>query len=507
MNNKQENLIRQYVRKKIKESLQEHKVYRKQVLNEENRLRKVIRELLKEGDISDMHPHRSTGINVLEDVLKKMITTLRTDYKRMTTNKNQRDSFRAHMISAVKGALAPSLVNDTYLQGTDTLLSEPAPEMGGEEEPLDELDMQLQEIDIEIEDEDKKIPVEDDEQPDEKRLAARTARAFLGIRLDCVQCHDDHLQGKWLQQDFHQLAAFFAGAKSSPLGIQDVETQYEYQYLGGEESVEVPTRVPFLKTLDVKHEVARVQLANWVTHPENVAFRRALVNRLWSLMMGKPLIEPIDDIPLNGPLPAGLEALSIDFAENNFNLRRLIRLMASTNVFQLDSRTEGGATLEQEQHWAVFPLTRLRPEQVAGSIQQASSLTTIDAGSHVLIRLARYQEGLDFVERYGDRGEDEYGERAGTIPQRLLMMNGKLVGERTKEDVFNNAVSRIAAFAENDDVAIESAYLCVLTRRPSPSESDFFRERLDGKKGRPRQRELEDLYWSLINSTEFSWNH
>ncbi len=87
------------------------------------------------------------------------------------------------------------------------------------------------------------------------------------------------------------------------------------------------------------------------------------------------------------------------------------------------------------------------------------------------------------------------------------MMNGKLVGERTKEDVFNNAVSRIAAFAENDDVAIESAYLCVLTRRPSPSESDFFRERLDGKKGRPRQRELEDLYWSLINSTEFSWNH
>ena len=349
--------------------------------------------------------------------------------------------------------------------------------------------------------------VNGDEQPDEERLAARTARAFLGIRLDCVQCHDDHLQGEWLQQDFHQLAAFFAGAKSSPLGIQDVETQYEYQYLGEEESVKVPTRVPFLKTLDVKHEVARVQLANWVTHPENVAFRRALVNRLWALMMGKPLIEPIDDIPLNGPLPAGLEALSIDFAENNFNLRRLIRLMASTNVFQLDSRTEGGATLEQEQHWAVFPLTRLRPEQVAGSIQQASSLTTIDAGSHVLIRLARYQEGLDFVERYGDRGEDEYGERAGTIPQRLLMMNGKLVGERTKEDVVNNAVSRMAAFAEDDDVAIESAYLCVLTRRPSPSESNFFRKRLDGKKGRPRQRELEDLYWSLINSTEFSWNH
>ena len=135
--NKNEKLIREYVRMKIGQNLKEHQ---KQVIKEEFRLRKVIRSLLKEGDISDMHPHRSTGINILEDVLKKMITTLRTDYKRMTTNKNQRDSFRAHMISAVKGALAPSLVNDTYLQGTDTLLSEPAPEIGDD----DDLDMQLE---------------------------------------------------------------------------------------------------------------------------------------------------------------------------------------------------------------------------------------------------------------------------------------------------------------------------------------------------------------------------
>lgn len=166
MNDKQEKLIREYVRRKIDSSLKEHRKFQKNVLKEEQRLRKIIRELLKEGDISDMHPHRSTGINVLEDVLKKMITTLRTDYKRMTTNKQQRDSFRAHMISAVKAALAPSLVNDTYLQGTDTLLSEPTPEFSEPEK--DDLDLALEEIDIEIEDEDKKIPVEDDDKPDEK---------------------------------------------------------------------------------------------------------------------------------------------------------------------------------------------------------------------------------------------------------------------------------------------------------------------------------------------------
>ena len=162
--NKEEKLIREYVRMRIGQTLSENKKREKQVIKEELRLRKVIRELLKEGDISDMHPHRSTGINVLEDVLKKMITTLRTDYKRMTTNKNQRDSFRAHMISAVKGALAPSLVNDTYLQDPDSVvMAEPPPQLGAE----DELDMQLQEIDIDIEDDDKKIPVEDDDQPGE----------------------------------------------------------------------------------------------------------------------------------------------------------------------------------------------------------------------------------------------------------------------------------------------------------------------------------------------------
>jgi predicted component of type VI protein secretion system len=98
-----EAVVRKYVRKKIRTLLREHK---KQQFLEEQRLRKVIQGLLREGDISDMHPHRSTGINVLEDVLKKMITTLRTDYKRMTTSKVQRDSFRAHMISAVKKALS-----------------------------------------------------------------------------------------------------------------------------------------------------------------------------------------------------------------------------------------------------------------------------------------------------------------------------------------------------------------------------------------------------------------
>jgi len=175
-----EAIVRKYIRKKVRTMLHEHK---KQQFLQEQRLRKVIRQLLNEGDISDMHPHRSTGINVLEEVLKKMITTLRTDYKRMTTSKVQRDSFRAHMISAVKKALAPALVNDTYLQGTDALMAEPTPDFGGpnsdeeiygakEDEELESDLEALEEAEIEVdlegeEEEEKKIAVEDDDQPDE----------------------------------------------------------------------------------------------------------------------------------------------------------------------------------------------------------------------------------------------------------------------------------------------------------------------------------------------------
>ncbi|MCP4194027.1 MAG: DUF1553 domain-containing protein [Planctomycetaceae bacterium] len=349
--------------------------------------------------------------------------------------------------------------------------------------------------------------VNGDEQPDEERLAARTSRAFLGIRLDCVQCHDDHLNGEWLQSDFHHLAAFYAGAQSSPLGIQDQEATYEYQFLGETEPVDVAPTAPFLSELDSRQSIARQRLADWVTHPDNDVFRRAIINRIWALMFGKPLVAPIDNIPLEGPYPPGLEILSHDFGSNNFDLRRLIRMICQTQAFQLDSRDSRGATAEQERQWAIFPLTRLRPEQVAGSLLQASLLTTIDANSHIFVRLMRYQQEAEFVERYGDRGEDEFGNRGGTIPQRLLLMNGQLISARTKDDLIGNASTRIAALAQDNKHAIDSAYLAILTRLPSLTEQSHFLEQMKDTSGPARRQILEDLYWTLFNSTEFSWNH
>ena len=170
-----EKLLREYIRNKIKEKLTEGQ---NKVLREEQALRQVIRKLIAEGDISDVHPHRSTGINTLEDVLKKAIPTLRMDFKRLTTDKKQRDSFRAHIIRAVDDALKPMEANDQYLQGGQTgpssLLDEPLGNLEEDDDNMDELLSSLEEQDIEVDitddemaadDEEKKIPVEDDDQP------------------------------------------------------------------------------------------------------------------------------------------------------------------------------------------------------------------------------------------------------------------------------------------------------------------------------------------------------
>ena len=102
--------LRKVIRKKLNKLVNEQK-------NEENELRSIIKAILSEGDLSDTHPNRSTGINTLEDVLKKSIPTLRTDYKKLTTDKRQRDSFRAHIVNAIVDALKPVEVNSAYLQG------------------------------------------------------------------------------------------------------------------------------------------------------------------------------------------------------------------------------------------------------------------------------------------------------------------------------------------------------------------------------------------------------
>jgi hypothetical protein len=346
--------------------------------------------------------------------------------------------------------------------------------------------------------------------PDETKLAARTARAFLGVSLDCMQCHDDKFSDRWKQRDFHQLAAYFARADTSITGVREKRSkEYETRYLGEKAERQVAPQVPFSPELFAEGGSRREQLARWVTHPGNTAFARVTVNRTWAILFGRPLSEPVDDIPLEGPYPAGLDELATGFIASGYDMQRLIRVIAGSDPFRRESRSadpDKPVTPEQESTWAAFPLTPLRPEQVAGSIIQSSTLEALDASTHIIHKLRRFGETQDFVKRYGDRGEDEFAGESGTIPQRLLLMNGKLVDERTQPNPIMNSSTRLAHYAPSDEATLDAAFLAVLSRYPTDPERGHFSPLLDGQTNKSRERTMADLYWSLINSTEFSWN-
>jgi hypothetical protein len=341
--------------------------------------------------------------------------------------------------------------------------------------------------------------------PDAERLAGRVTRAFLGIRLDCAQCHN-HPFESWKQADFQGLAAFFGQVKEGFTGTYDSDGELELENRKTGALETIAPRVPFAAELVPATGSRRQQLAHWLTEPGNPYFARAAVNRTWALLFGKPLIEPVDDLASADPVPAVLEILAADFRTHGHDLQRLIQIIACTEAFHLDSAAPHELTEMHDVTWAAFPLTRLRPEQVVGGVLQSASVSTIDAEAPLLLRLFAAIGEREFVKRYGDTGEDEFTSRGGTIPQRLLLMNGELVGDKTKDSPFN-AATRIAWLAGDDRSAVETAYLAVLTRRPSAAEAAHFEQRLNGRRGAARTRFLEDLYWTLINTTEFAWNH
>jgi hypothetical protein len=339
-----------------------------------------------------------------------------------------------------------------------------------------------------------------------ERLAARIARAFLGVRLDCAQCHN-HPFEQWTQKDFHGLAAFFGRAKQGFTGIydgRDGEHQMEDHKTGKKH--EVHPEVPFKQELLTNDGTRRQQLARWVTDPRNEYFARATVQRTWALLFGRPMLDAVESMDAQEKPPRPLVLLARDFATHNYDLRRLIRVLAATDVFRMDSAADHQLTEEHDRAWAAFPLTRLRPEQVVGAVQQAASLKTINSESNFFVRIGYYGSEKDFVRRYGDTGEDEFAGRGGTIPQRLLLMNGELVHQKTRDELFN-AANLIASMAPDDRAGVQTAYLVVLTRQPTADELAHFSHRLEGSKEKDRAHRMEDIYWTLINSTEFSWNH
>jgi Protein of unknown function (DUF1553)/Protein of unknown function (DUF1549) len=364
----------------------------------------------------------------------------------------------------------------------------------------------------------------DDGEIDESKLAGTSVRAFLGQRIDCAQCHD-HPFADWKQPQFEGLAAFYGQVQTSLVGIEDKEARdgepVEYT-LEDRKTLDrriVGASVPFHAEWLPGTGTRRERLAAWLTHPDNRRFDRAIANRVWALLFGRPFHEPVDDLP--DPSEGGadvLDMLGADFLRHGCDLRRLIQVIAACEPFRIGSEWPDAATTpasqvgdvsklqHAEREWAIFPLVRLRPEQVIGSIRQSTALQTSDQDSHWVFRAVRLLQEREFIHDYGDLGGNELQDRGGTIPQRLILLNGILAGDAARPSPIN-AAGRIAAMASNDEICVETAYLVCLSRRPDPEELRHFLGQLASVRDGDRQAAIEDIVWSLYNSTEFSWNH
>jgi hypothetical protein len=236
----------------------------------------------------------------------------------------------------------------------------------------------------------------------------------------------------------------------------------------------------------------------------------------------------VDDLPDPGDPRFGrqlevLDVLARDFHAHGRDLRRLVLVIAASDAFRRDSvhpeisAAEAGElspdereSLEEridqlEARWAVFPLIRLRPEQVIGSMLQANHVETIDQNSHLFVRAARFLRERDFINEFGDPGVEELEDRTGTIQQALLRMNGDFARELAQEQGLS-APGQIARYSSTPERLLENVFLGCLTRRPTAEERAHFLPQLPADR-RPEEGVVEDLYWALFNSPEFSWGH
>jgi hypothetical protein len=342
--------------------------------------------------------------------------------------------------------------------------------------------------------------------PDE--IAAGVSRLFLGVRLECAQCHD-HPFGKWKREQFWSQAAFFAGIKSPPNvfggGITEASDRRELL-------VPNTDRVAQARFLDGKAPRwkfkvgARTTYAEWMTSKENPFFARAMVNRMWARYFGIGLVDPVDDIVDDNPAshPELLKYLAKEFADHDFDLKFLTKALVLSRTYQLSSRVSGGVAPAAERLFARMPIKGLTGEQLYDSLNMAAGKReSMTPQQRAFAFGTPRQEFLDLFEE-----QERKTEYHTAIPQALTMMNSPLVADATNPAKGRLLGAVIEAPFMDTKGKIETLFLAALSRKPTASEMSRFLAHVKKRAGKDAERKaLADIFWALLNSTEFRFNH
>ncbi len=350
--------------------------------------------------------------------------------------------------------------------------------------------------------------------PDE--VATLVSRLFLGVRLECAKCHH-HPFEKWGQDDFYSFAAYFARVGYKGTGLSPPIS-------GGEEIVltaksgsvkhpltdeVLPPRPLFGDAPSIEDTAdPREALAAWITSDESEYFSQVIVNRVWADLMGRGLVEPIDDLrttnpPTNGPL---LEALAAEFRAQKYDLKKLIRTITASYVYALSSIPSDRNVADTQNHSRHYR-QRLRAEVLLDALSDITgipdSFAAMPPGSRAN-QIWTTRIGSLFLDTFGrpDPNQDPPCERSGesTVTQTLHLMNAPALHQKVTSDTGRPA--QLAASMRSHEEIVEELYLLVYARLPDQQERQLGRGLFE-ENSTTRRQATEDLLWALINTPEF----
>ena len=344
--------------------------------------------------------------------------------------------------------------------------------------------------------------------------AETTAQLFLGVRMQCAKCHN-HPFERWTQDNYYGIGAAFAriGRKAGPSPDEEVV----FSSVGGE-VIQPRTgktmKVHLLMKGDVDVEAGkdrRQVFAQWLTAPENPFFARAAVNRIWGHVMGRGIVDPVDDFRDSNPPsnPQLLEDLAKQFVAHKFSRKWLIRTIMNSQAYQRSSRANR-FNAEDEIYFSHAVTRMLSAEQLLDSICAVTGVNETYLGAPAGTRAAELAEppADNYFLKVFNQPQREMAcecERSSdsNLSQALQMINGLTVHNKLRDDNGRNA--RMVTAEKSNDEILDVLYTAAICRPPTTLERQAAEKHLTGSPN--RRMTLEDIGWAILNSKEFLFQH
>jgi hypothetical protein len=349
---------------------------------------------------------------------------------------------------------------------------------------------------------------------DPESAVETTAQLFLGVRIQCAKCHN-HPFERWTQDDYYGFAAFFSqiGRKKGSLPDEEVV------YATGSGDVRQPRTGQTMKPKalggpvfdDPPAQDRRVKLAAWLSSPSNPFFAKSLVNRIWYHLLGRGIVEPVDDFRDSNPACNDelLEGLTSDFVKSGYDLKKLIRSVLHSRTYQM-SATTNPLNLDDGLYFSHAQAKLLPAEVLLDAISCLTGTTTSFSGLPNGARATQIPDGTidnPFLKTFG-RPARELAcecerESESNLSQALQLIGGATVNGKLRDDA--GRMATLAKSGKPPEQVIRELYSVALSREPNASEEAAAAKHLSA--GKDKRQAIEDLGWVLINSKEFLFRH